>query len=166
MNFESTTAKYTCRIPENQMSTSQPENTLVEFKTRKHHGRVGSGRTAGRRGGAGQDGTPTEQFAQETSVPRTPHGIEDTSFERLSTCRVQNPDIPQAGRSGSGRGGAWPGRKRRRRFGSPRRHLSLVHTRVPKTTVLNDSSEARTVKFVLKTDGRTKPAVDNRFIRG
>ena len=59
----------------------------------------------------------------------------------IYTCRVQNPDIPRAGRGGSGRGGAWPGRKGRRRFGSPRKHLSLVHT----TTVLNDSSEARTV---------------------
>ena len=84
----------------------------------------------------------------------------------LSTYRIQNPDIPRAGRGGSGRGGAWPGRKGRRRSGSPRKHLSLVHNRVPKTTVLKVSSAARTMSFVFKTDGRTKPAVDQRFIRG
>ena len=56
----------------------------VDSKTRTYHERVGSGRTAGRRGGARQDETPTEQFAQETSVPRTPQGNEDTSPERLS----------------------------------------------------------------------------------
>ena len=55
----------------------------VESKTRTYHGRVGSRRTAGRRGSAGQDGMPTEQFAQETSVPRTPQSIENTSPERL-----------------------------------------------------------------------------------
>ena len=55
----------------------------VESKTRTYHGWVGSGRTAGRRGGAGQDRTPTEQFAKETSDSRTLHGIEETSLERL-----------------------------------------------------------------------------------
>ena len=55
---------------------------LVESKTQTYHGRVASGRTAGRRSGTAQDGTPTERFAQETSVPRTPQGIEDTSPER------------------------------------------------------------------------------------
>ena len=34
------------------------------------------GRTAGRGGGARQDGTPTEQIANETSVPRNPQCIE------------------------------------------------------------------------------------------
>ena len=57
-------------------------NRFVESKTRTYHGRVESGRMAGRRGGAGQNGTPTEHFAQETSVPRTPQGIVDTSPER------------------------------------------------------------------------------------
>ena len=66
--------------------------TPVESKTRTYHGRVGSGRTAGRRGGARQDGTPTEQFAQETSVPRTPQGVEDTSPERPPrSTNKQNP---------------------------------------------------------------------------
>ena len=59
------------------------ELKLVESKTRTYHGRFGSRRTAGRRGGAGQDGTPTEQFAQKTSVPHTLKSIEDTSLERL-----------------------------------------------------------------------------------
>ena len=58
--------------------------TPDDSKTRTYHGRVESGRTAGRRGGAGQDGTPTKRFAQETSVPRTLRGIENTSPERLS----------------------------------------------------------------------------------
>ena len=34
----------------------------VESKTRTYLGRVGSGRTAGRRGGVGQDWVPTELF--------------------------------------------------------------------------------------------------------
>ena len=50
------------------------------------------GRTAGRRGGVGQDGTPTEQFAQETSIPRTLEGIEDKSPERFSrSTNKRNP---------------------------------------------------------------------------
>ena len=35
----------------------------VESKTRTYHGQVGSGRTAGWRGGVGQDWMPTELFA-------------------------------------------------------------------------------------------------------
>ena len=58
------------------------DSTLAEPKTRTYHSWIGSGRSAGRRGRAGQDGTPTEQFAQDASVPRTPQGIEDTSPER------------------------------------------------------------------------------------
>ena len=56
----------------------------VESKTRTYHGRVGSGRPAGRPGGVGQDWVPTELFAQETKVPCTPQGIEKTLLERLS----------------------------------------------------------------------------------
>ena len=46
--------------------------------------RVGAahGGAAGR-GGSGQDGTPTDRFAQETTVPRTLQGIEQTCPERL-----------------------------------------------------------------------------------
>ena len=68
------------------------ENQLVESKTRTYHGRVGSGRTAGRRGGAGQDWMPTDQNAQETSVPRTPQGIDATSPECFSrSTNKRNP---------------------------------------------------------------------------
>ena len=56
----------------------------VESKALTYHGRVGSGRTAGRRGGAGYDGTPTEHFALGTSVPRTTLGIEGKYLERFS----------------------------------------------------------------------------------
>ena len=64
----------------------------VEPKTRTYLGRVGSGRTAEQRGGVGQDWMPTELFAQETSVPRTLQGIEDTSPERLSrSTNKRNP---------------------------------------------------------------------------
>ena len=53
---------------------------------------VGSRRKAWPRGGVGQDWTPTEQFAHETSVPRTFQGIEETSPERLSrSTNKQNP---------------------------------------------------------------------------
>ena len=60
----------------------------VESQTRTYHERIGSGRTAGRRGEAGQDGTPTEQFALETTVPRTSQGIEDMSPERTPEART------------------------------------------------------------------------------
>ena len=43
--------------------------------------------------------------------------------------------------------------------------LPLTLQRI-ENTVLNVSSAARTMSFVFKTDGRTKPAVDQRFIRG
>ena len=56
--------------------------TLVESKTRTYHGRVGSGRTAGRRGGVGQGWVLTEFFAQETRAPRTLQSIEETTPER------------------------------------------------------------------------------------
>ena len=56
----------------------------VESKTRTYHGRVESGRMAGRRGGAGQDWMPTEQVAHDTNVFRILQGIEETSPERLS----------------------------------------------------------------------------------
>ena len=58
-------------------------NNLSNPKTRTYHGLVGSGRTAGWRGGVGQDWVPTEQFAQETSVLHTP-SIEETTPERIS----------------------------------------------------------------------------------
>ena len=56
----------------------------VQPKTQTYHGQDGSEHTAGRRGGARQDGTATGQCAQDTNVPLTPGGIEDTSPERIS----------------------------------------------------------------------------------
>ena len=55
---------------------------FVESKTRTYHGGVGSGRTAGWRGGVGQDWMPRELFAQETSLPRPFQSIADTAPER------------------------------------------------------------------------------------
>ena len=55
----------------------------VESKTRTYHRRVGSGRLAVRPGWVGQDWVPTELFAQDTRVPRTLQGIEETSAEHL-----------------------------------------------------------------------------------
>ena len=45
-------------------------------------GRAANGRVAGQ-GGAGQDGTPTGRFAQETTDPLAPQSIEDNCPERL-----------------------------------------------------------------------------------
>ena len=71
---------------------------IVQSKTRTYYERVGSGRTAGRRGGAGQNGTPTEQFAQKTSVARTLQGIEYTSSERFSrSTNKRNPMLTDGG---------------------------------------------------------------------
>ena len=59
-------------------------DNLSNQKTRTYHWRVGTERTAGRREGVGQDWAPTEQFAQETSVPRTVQGIVKVLRESLS----------------------------------------------------------------------------------
>ena len=56
-------------------------------------GRVGAthGGAAGR-GGAGQDGTPTDRFAQETIVLRTVQGMEDNRPERFfGSTNKRNP---------------------------------------------------------------------------
>ena len=80
--------KYKARIvfAANNIQTASgidPHELPVNSKTQTYHGRVGSGRTARWRGGIGQDWLPTELFAQETSLPRTLHSIEDTSPENL-----------------------------------------------------------------------------------
>ena len=64
--------------------------TLVESKTRTYHGRVGSRRTAAWRGEVGQNWTPTEQSAQETSLPRTLQSIEETSSRLPRSTNKQN----------------------------------------------------------------------------
>ena len=55
-------------------------HVYVQAKTLTYHGRVGTGRrTAGWRGGAGAgNGTPTDRFVQETTVPRTPRRSKTT----------------------------------------------------------------------------------------
>ena len=78
-------------------------------------------------------------------VPSCPFHVrvlDSTNSNALAQLYLPSPK-PGHTTGGSGRGSAWPGRKGRRLFGSPRRHLSLVPTRVPKTIVLNVSSEAR-----------------------
>ena len=58
----------------------------VEPKTRTYHGRVGAGLRARRSGGdgrAGQNGTPTDRFAQERTVPLTLWRIKDKRCGRL-----------------------------------------------------------------------------------
>ena len=54
----------------------------VHFKIRTYQGRPGSGRTAERRGGGGQDWVLTEQVAEKTNAPRTLQGIEKQARER------------------------------------------------------------------------------------
>ena len=67
-------------------------NAPVDSKTRTYHGRVGSERTAGRPGGVGQNRTPTQYSAQETSAPRTLQGFANKSLERLSrSTNKRNP---------------------------------------------------------------------------
>ena len=75
------------------------------------------------------------------------------------TCRVQNPNIRITGasvRGGALRGGALrgrtvrTGRTRCRRVGSPRRHLSLLRSRVSKTNVLNVYPGVRANEFKCK----------------
>ena len=105
-----------------------------------------------------------------------------------STCRIQNLDIPRAGRRGAahsskaggagaarqgaaGRGGAmWDGggwtRPRLRRNDAPGRKPSILPPRAPKTTVMDDSSEARTKEILCKPDRGAQRAVDERFISG
>ena len=58
---------------------------FVESKTRKHHGRVGSGgaRRGGWAGRARQGESPTGLIAQDTTVPRALQGIEDNCPEHL-----------------------------------------------------------------------------------
>ena len=113
-----------------------------------------------------EHGTPKGRSRSRNHMTRRSQKSPDIPG-RLNVCPcLSNLTSPKPGHTtgGSGRDGPWLGRNGRRRFGSPRRHLSLVPTSVPKTIVLNVSSEARTVEFVLKTDGGTKPAVDPRFI--
>ena len=71
------------------------------------------------------------------------------------TCRIQNPDIPWAGR-GRRRTAGWagragPGGTGRRRVGAPRKQTTLLSLRASNNTVLNDYSEAQTSEFICKS---------------
>ena len=73
--------------PDHLRSSAPRNEKPVEPKTRTYvsqAGRVGAahGQAAGW-GGAGQDGTPTNRFAQGTTVSSTRQGIEHTCPERL-----------------------------------------------------------------------------------
>ena len=102
-----------------------------------------SGRGARRGGGAGsgrtgcqQNCSPRGQASLAPPKATKTRRLKDTPEARTSEilCKPmeeQNLPSPKPGHttSGSGRGGAWPGRKGRRRSGSPRRHLTLAPTR-------------------------------------
>ena len=67
------------------------------------------------------------------------------------TCRIQNPDIPRAGRVGARRGGeAGSGRTGCKQKFSPRREASLVPSKASKSRGLNVSPEARTNEILCK----------------
>ena len=86
-----------------------------------------------------------------------------TRIPTRTTCRIQNPYMYHK-RVGAGRrmglrrrSGAGPGRTGRRRVGSPKKQpspLPAKASRIPRTTVLNVSSEARTQEILCKPTGR------------
>ena len=91
------------------------------------------------------------------------------------TCRVQNPDIPRAGRvgahGGSGRGarrggGAESGRTGCQQNISPRRRPSLVPSKASNSRRLNGFPEARTSEIKCKPNAGTKSPIDPRLTRG
>ena len=68
----------------------------------------------------------------------------------IAPCRIQDPNIPRAGRVGAAHGGAGPGRTGRRRIGSSWKQPSLVLPRASSTYVLNASPGARTSEILCK----------------
>ena len=86
------------------------------------------------------------------------------------TCRIQNPDIPRAGRGGVAHGGparsGWAGRE-----GTSTVRLAPA-TSVPgahqgtKATVLNVSSEARTKEFLCKPVEKQNPRLTRGLATG
>ena len=64
------------------------EHVPVESKTRTYHGRVGSERTAGWRGGVEQDQMPSELFAWEKSVPRNLRSIAERRLNDFPEVRT------------------------------------------------------------------------------
>ena len=102
--------------------------------------------------------------SEEVSIPfleiNAEITLEDITRENVpaeSKTRTDHGRVGAGRRTAQQRGQAGPGRKGRRRSGSPKRHLSLVPTRVPKTTVLDVSSEARTKEFLCKPAEEQNP---------
>ena len=170
MNNETCTrSRQTCR------GSNQPP----ESKTRTYHRQVGAvGERWDRRAGGIRPNATT--FAQWTTVSFVLQDLEHSCFKRLFestnkripflTCRIQNPDIPWAGRVGAAHGGA-AGRGRAGQDGTPTDRFAQETTvpRTPKasnTPVLNVSSEARTKEILCKSMGEQKPHSDQRFIHG
>ena len=88
------------------------------------------------------------------------------------TCRIQNPDIPRAGRGGAGHGGTgrhgdgWRGEGRERGGAVCPGHDLSCSTSEWKTTVLDDSAKARTNQIPCKPNQGTRRLVDARLIAG
>ena len=158
---------------------------LVESKTRTYHGLVGTGRTARRWDGVGQDWTPTEQFAQETSDPRTfkasskycmnvsPEARTSEMLIVESKTRTYYGRVDTGRRTAGRRGRAETGSTGRRRDGSPRRKPYLLPPRRWKNDLLGVSLEARRKRTLWKPLGEQRPRsttgsqpVRPRFITG
>ena len=133
-----------CRIPTSPehfpRSTDNRNPIIIESKTRTYHGQVETECTVGRRGGVGQNWTPTEQAAQETGVARTLQGIEGTSPERLPRSTPVEPKtrthyrpVGSGRRTAERRVGAGLGRTGRRRVDPARRQPSLLLSSESKT---------------------------------
>ena len=84
-----------------------------------------------------------------------------------TTCRIQNPDIPWAGRVGEPGGAAGQGRARLRANGTiwPGTKVHRIFQSIEDTS-LQRFSRNTNKRNSMYTDGKTKPTVDHRFISG
>ena len=128
----------------------------IDMPCRTYHGRGG----AGRRGGgscAEKNNRPSWPPAHRRQPFWTFLRKRDQNILYFNIfLRDQNTDILWAGRDGARqrteerRDVAERGKTIRRRVGSPRKQPSCVATAASKTTVLNDSSKARTKETLCK----------------
>ena len=99
----------------------------------------------------------------------TRHARGMSGFWIRQLCRIQNPDIPRAGRGGR-KWWAVPGRAGRGRGGAvrPEDELKLSTPRAPSTTLLDDPSSMNKNEILCKhkPNQGTQRAVDERFISG
>ena len=145
-----------------------PKPRFVESKTQTNHGR-GEATHSGRAerggaglGGAGRDRTAAGRCAQEPTVHLPPKAPKTTALDILSeartnetickpTCRVQNPDIPRAGRVGAAQGGAagrgWVGQDWTPTDRFAMRQPSLLPPNASYTPVLNVCSRHEQAKY-------------------